>query len=148
MSLLKRYVQDPRYKAPSPVFTDENGIPHWEVAQILATKKVGKNRRQYLVAWTRFGPEYASYVREDILEEGSPELVKDFWQKKASCPELGRVEPEQPKRLTTNRTKVWAFTKKVSWGNENGHSLIFELIVKDVSTMSPSLSTVMARMGC
>ena len=94
VSLLKRYVQDPKYKAPAPSFIDEKGEPQWEVHQILSTKKVDKSRRQYLVAWSGFGPEYASYIDENVLMEGAKGLIADFWKSKASCPELGKVESE------------------------------------------------------
>jgi hypothetical protein len=96
VSLLKPYVQDPKYKSPEPVRVDGEGNPQWEVEQIVAVKKRSKTRRDYLVLWKGFGPEYASYVPEEAMNNAR-DLLKDFWDKKKKVPELGRVEPDRPK---------------------------------------------------
>ena len=88
VSLFKPVSEHLRYKYPKPVKV-VNGIPEWEVKQILRHRDVGRGLKEYLVAWTGFGPEFDSWLREEQLE-GSPVLLSEYHHAKRLNPQWGQ----------------------------------------------------------
>ena len=70
------------------------GVPEWEVKQVLAHRKLKRSSRvEYLVAWEGFGPEWNSWIKEEMLE-GSPDLLQDYHAAKQLNPEWGIVHKD------------------------------------------------------
>ena len=79
-----------RFRYPTPVKVVD-GVPEWEVKQILAHRKPKRRRVEYLIAWEGFGPEWNSWVKEDMME-GSPELLQEYFAAKQLNPNWGTVQ--------------------------------------------------------
>ena len=91
-SLLKPFVPGTRYKAPEPSSMDEDGVPVWDLECVLKHKdSTSGGTRSYLVAWSNFGPEYASWLSEGALADAR-ELIQDYWARVEPHPMLGQAE--------------------------------------------------------
>ena len=91
-SLLKPFVPGTRYKAPEPSSMDEDGVPVWDLECVLKHKdSTSGGTRSYLVAWSNFGPEYASWLSEGALVDAR-ELIQDYWARVEPHPMLGQAE--------------------------------------------------------
>ena len=83
VSLLKEYRESGRVQPPPPALVDEE-LEH-EVEGILAHRDVRfgprsrKPRREYLVAWTGYGPEHNLWVDEAECQ-ACPEKIQQYWE--------------------------------------------------------------------
>jgi len=94
VSLFKPVSPNLRFKYPQPVKVVD-GIPEWEVKQILTHRKLRSSSKvEYLVAWEGFGPEWNSWIKEDMLE-GSPDLMATYYAAKQVNPEWGEVHSNE-----------------------------------------------------
>ncbi len=79
VSLLKPFKPDKfnRYEKPLPPVRVEDGDEFYEVQELLATKKI-RGKQHYLVKWKGYPDSENSWVPEEDIKEGSPELLQDF----------------------------------------------------------------------
>jgi hypothetical protein len=65
---------------PSPNYECEDGTVYWEIESLTNRRGTGA-RRQYLVRWAGFGPEYDTWEPVKMLMEDVPDLVETYDEK-------------------------------------------------------------------
>ena len=93
VSLFKLVSPHLRYKYPKPVRVVD-GIPEWQVRQVLSDRSPKRGQKEFLIAWTGFGPEWNSWIKESKLQSCAPDLLKKYFEKRQEHPELGTAVDE------------------------------------------------------
>ena len=70
---------------------DSDGIPVWEISDVLGHRGQDRGQPGYLVAWKGFGPEYYSWQPEDQLSART--ILRKYWSKVEANPDVGSTEP-------------------------------------------------------
>ena len=89
VSLLKEYKEGGRIQPPPPMIVGDD--LEYEVEGILAHRDVRfgpstrKPSREYLVAWTGYGPEYNLWVEEAECHN-CPEKIQQYWESTRRIP--------------------------------------------------------------
>jgi hypothetical protein len=85
VSLLRPYKSDgPIPAPPSPLSYDDDGVPVFEVEQILShrdQKRGRSTRREYLTKWKGYGPAHNTWEPESGL--ACEALLTDYWKSKS-----------------------------------------------------------------
>jgi hypothetical protein len=85
VSLLRPYKSDgPIQAPPSPLSYDDDGVPVFEVEQILShrdQKRGRSTRREYLIKWKGYGPAHNTWEPESGL--ACEALLTDYWKSKS-----------------------------------------------------------------
>jgi hypothetical protein len=77
VSLLRPYVSDGRVQPP-PVATLE-GEEEFEVERILDHRSRHRNKTEFLVRWSGYGPEHDTWEPEEGLVN-APEILREYWR--------------------------------------------------------------------
>lgn len=103
VSLLKPYCSSSTTAAPPPPLdVDADGMPVYEVEQILAHREANHNRRriyEYLIKWRGYGPEHNSW--EPASNIATPEtLLTPYWAALGGQPPLSKTrQASKPKSV-------------------------------------------------
>ena len=119
VSLLKPYCSSETTAAPPPPLqVDSDGMPVYEVEQILAHREAYHNRRriyEYLIKWKGYTPEHNSWEPEHNISTPDSLLVP-YWNELGGKPALTRTRqankpksaprtiPPKPKRMAVQVT--------------------------------------------
>ena len=88
-----------KYSTPGPEYID--GEPEWEVAEVMASRRTGRqNKLQYLIRWVRYPESRNSWEPAENLR--APTLIRQFHNE----------HPESIRGVKLRRTRLSAATKR------------------------------------
>jgi hypothetical protein len=80
VSLLKPYHGNGAVQPPQPLSFDDEGLPYYEVEEVLQHREVSRGRRmlrQYLIKWKGYGHEHNTWEPEGNLNVAA---LNSYWQ--------------------------------------------------------------------